>query len=289
HLLRNRIYIGKIVHKGKVHEGAHAAIVDVALFERVQAKLDAQTRRHRAAADRRTARAPLTSKLFDAAGEPMSPTTSRGKSGRSYGYYVSAPLQQGKGRANDGHVQRIAAPAIERVIAEAAQCWMPRLDDPFASIRSVHVSERGLQIALKAKRPADVIARLRDDQTLLDRSADTLTILLPIRFVTRGAKHTIFSSGTPPPQPDPVLIAALRKAHAMLRTERGLPVIDTAPSSPYDRNILRLAFLAPDIQRAILAGRQPFALNLEALKKTTIALSWSKQREALGFGDQAAP
>ncbi|MGB7418157.1 MAG: hypothetical protein WA918_03155 [Erythrobacter sp.] len=175
------------------------------------------------------------------------------------------------------------------MIAETVQRWMPRLDDPYASIRSVHVSERGLQIALKAKRPSDVIARLRDDQTLLDRSAETLTILLPIRFATRSGKHTISSSGTPPPEPDPVLIAALRKAHAMLRTERTLPLIDAAPSSPYDRNILRLAFLAPDIQRAILAGRQPFALNLEALKKTTIALCWSKQREALGFGDQTAP
>lgn len=75
----------------------------------------------------------------------------------------------------------------------------------------------------------------------------------------------------------------------MLRFERGLPVIDTAPDSPYDRNILRLAFLAPDIQRAILYGHHPLCLNLEALKKIAIPLAWSKQRKALGFGADADP
>ncbi|NQX95537.1 MAG: hypothetical protein HRT64_11585 [Erythrobacter sp.] len=71
---------------------------------------------------------------------------------------------------------------------------------------------------------------------------------MPIRFATRGSKKKIVAATSKPPQPDHVLISALRKAHTMLRTERGLPVIDTSPSSPYDRNMLRLAFLAPDIQ-----------------------------------------
>lgn len=43
----------------------------------------------------------------------------------------------------------------------------------------------------------------------------------------------------------------------MLCTEKGMPVIDTAPDSNYDHKILRRAFIAPDIQRDILAGRQP--------------------------------
>ena len=85
-----------------------------------------------------------------------------------------------------------------------------------------------------------------------------------------------------PPQPDLVLIAALRKAHAMFNSERGLPMIEAAPTSPYDRNILRLAFLAPDIQQAILAGRQPHHLNLETFKSIELPLSWLRQRELLG-------
>ncbi|WP_066548819.1 MULTISPECIES: hypothetical protein [unclassified Sphingomonas] len=80
-----------------------------------------------------------------------------------------------------------------------------------------------------------------------------------------------------------MLIAALRKAHAILGAERGLPTLDTAPTSPYDRNIRRLAFLAPDIQRAILDGRQPHHLNLKALKHVELPLNWSRQREMLRF------
>ena len=45
HLLRSPVYLGKIVHKGTVHPGAHPAIVDQALFDAVQVRLDAQRRR----------------------------------------------------------------------------------------------------------------------------------------------------------------------------------------------------------------------------------------------------
>ena len=44
-LLRNRVYRGLIVHKGRAHPGRHQAIVDTGLFEAVQARLDANTRR----------------------------------------------------------------------------------------------------------------------------------------------------------------------------------------------------------------------------------------------------
>ena len=95
------------------------------------------------------------------------------------------------------------------------------------------------------------------------------------RMVMRGTRRAS--------QPDPVLIAALRRAHAMLTHERGQPVMRTAPASPYERMILRLAFLAPDIQRDIFQGRQPMEFNLEALKKMDVPLAWSKQRAALGW------
>ena len=45
HLLRNRVYRGMIVHKGRAHPGRHQAIIDGDLFAAVQARLDANTRR----------------------------------------------------------------------------------------------------------------------------------------------------------------------------------------------------------------------------------------------------
>ena len=283
HLLRNRVYRGQITHKGQIHEGEHEAIVDAELFNQVQAKLDAQVRRHSTRAARRTIKAPLTGKLFDASGEPMSPTTSRGKSGRSYRYYVSASLQQGSRASDREFVQRLSANEIEKVIAQAMQRWVPTTDDVFANVRSVSLSVRGLQVTFETSRAAEVAVRLSDDEVILDRTTNAITVLLPTRFAKRGGKQKIVAAASRPPQPDPILISALRKAHAMLRTERGMPVMETSPDSPYDRNILRLAFLAPDIQRAILDGRHPLHLNLERIKKTTIPLAWTEQRQALGL------
>ena len=85
------------------------------------------------------------------------------------------------------------------------------------------------------------------------------------------------------------MIGALRKAHKMIQTERGLPVIHAAPTLPYDRKIQRLAFLSPDIQRDIMKGLQPPTLNLKKLLQLSIRLDWSAQKEALGWMENPAP
>lgn len=46
---------------------------------------------------------------------------------------------------------------------------------------------------------------------------------------------------------------------------------------------LRLAFLAPDLVRRILAGTRPADLSLEKLiRKTALPLSWNEQIKLLG-------
>ena len=78
--------------------------------------------------------------------------------------------------------------------------------------------------------------------------------------------------------PDPVLVKALRSAHAMLhQDDGGLPVLVTAPDTPYRRRLVRLAFLAPEIQRAIVEGRQSAGVTLTQLLKGPIPLAWSQQ------------
>jgi site-specific DNA recombinase len=54
---------------------------------------------------------------------------------------------------------------------------------------------------------------------------------------------------------------------------------DTAPSSPYERKVMRLAFLAPDIQAAILEGRQPIGLIRQRLIAGEIPAAWADQRK----------
>ena len=135
HLLRNRIYLGMIVHKGRAHPGRHHAIVDTGLFEAVQARLDANTRR-RASNREQKSNAPLAGRLFDADGRPMSPTFSYGRGGKLYRYYVSAPLQQGARRdPSDTAIRRISAPPLEVALATVLRRVIPGCpDDPITLV-----------------------------------------------------------------------------------------------------------------------------------------------------------
>ena len=143
--------------------------------------------------------------------------------------------------------------------------------------------DQGLRIALDCGANTKVAGRLGEGEEVVDLSAGSVTVTLPTALPLRGGRRLVIPSASDATRPDPVLIAALCKAHAMLSFERGLPVMTTAPASPYDKRILRLGFLAPDIQDAILQGRQPHWLNLEALRKIDMPLGWSAQREKFGF------
>ena len=95
----------------------------------------------------------------------------------------------------------------------------------------------------------------------------------------------------PPPKPDPRLIRAIVNAHrfdeSLLRGGAG-KFADQAKSEKLHRSyysqILRLAYLAPDITAAILDGHQPAGLTATMLLENShLPLSWQEQRTALGF------
>jgi DNA invertase Pin-like site-specific DNA recombinase len=284
HLLRNRIYLGQIVHRDEVYDGEHDAIVAPGLFQAVQDMLVSQARRHRVSAERRVTRAPLTGKLFDAAGEPMSPAFSRGRGGRVYRYYVSAPLQQGAPTGGEDIVQRLPAPTIERVVSEAIARWLPRTTAPLEEVRCVRVADAGLEIELDGKHVANLAGRLAEGERIVHASSKACRVLLPLALPLRGGRRLVLSGSRSSPRPDRALVEALRKAHRMLAHDRtGQPVMEAAPASPHDRKLLRLAFLAPDIQRGIIEGRHPPALNLERVMQMTIPLDWNEQRSMLGW------
>ncbi len=284
YLLRNRIYLGQIVHKDLIYEGEHDGIVEPELFDRVQTKLDGNARRHNTAAQHRVTKAPLTGKLFDENGELMSPSFSRGRSDRVYRYYVSASLQRGRGRSDDAVVRRLPAIAIEAIISETAARWMPSEEDPLAHIHTIRITDGGLVLDCTAKLSADIAQRLNGEERIIYSSAKLCRIHLPATLPLRGGQRLIIAKGKPDIRPDPTLITALRRAHSLLgRDRKGMPLIETSPSAAYLRMLLKLAFLAPDIQRGILEGRQPGSLNLQQLIKMDIPLCWKEQRTALNW------
>jgi hypothetical protein len=59
----------------------------------------------------------------------------------------------------------------------------------------------------------------------------------------------------------------------------GYAVLQASPVVPYERNMLRLAFLAPDLQTQILEGRQPHGLTLQRFIATDLPAAWDDQRK----------
>ncbi len=118
-MLKNRIYRGEIVHKGKAFPGEHAAIVDEELWKEVQGLLDVN-RLERREFDNAIEPSLLTGILFDARCEPMTPTHAV-KKGTRYRYYVSRRLIAGIDADNsDGRIdgQRLPAANLEALVMD---------------------------------------------------------------------------------------------------------------------------------------------------------------------------
>lgn len=285
HLLANPIYLGRIRHKGVIHEGGHEAIVSEELFDRVQKLLAAQAPRRRATKELRFDRSPLAGKLFDDSGEIMTPSFAKGRSGKFYRYYVSASLQQGGKHVDDGIVRRVSGPAIEGVLAEIIIGLVPICPAPLNLLTAVRLSRDGLLLDLPVKLASDIASRLSLGETIIHMDRETVRIRVPLAFPLRGGKRTVVAGRNRSANPDLKLIAALRRANDMIDRHRGMPLISTAPVSPHERKILRLAFLAPELQRDILAGHQPPSLNLERLRQIEIPLCWKQQHKVLGWSN----
>ena len=289
HLLRNRAYLGLITHKGEVHQGEHEAIVEQDLFDKVQHQLDANSRRRGKAKERSVAKAPLTGKLFDAAGEAMTPAFARNRHGTLYRYYVSASLQQGQRASDDDIIRRLPGPRLDALIKDTLGRWLPRIADPMTILDEVRLSDHGMLATLSGDHSVELHGSVAEGEEIIAVNRRRTVIKLELALPLRGGKRHIVLGKRNPGQRDRTLIAALRRAHRMASSERGMPIFETAPGSPYDNRIQRLVFLAPDIQRAIIEGRQPAGLNLERLVKTNLPLSWNEQRKALGFELSGAP
>jgi len=287
YLLRSRVYLGEVPHKDQSHPGLHEAIVDTELFEAVQAQLDENSRR-RKATGKSVAGSPLAGRLFDTDGQPMSPTFAYGRSGKLYRYYVSAPLQRGaKKDPGDAAPRRVSAATLESRLIKILTRLLPSLsEDPLELVGRIEIHARHVDLCLPLKFISKVTENLHTGELAVTdlMHPDQLRLTLPWRMQTRGGRTDILAGDRNAPQPAPSLIKALRKAHAMLDRDSGKgPILQAAPVSPWKRNLVRLAFLAPDIQRLILDGRQPDHLTLALLMKEDIPLLWSDQRRKFGI------
>ena len=89
---------------------------------------------------------------------------------------------------------------------------------------------------------------------------------------------------------DTSLVKAIVRAYKwedMLEEGAAKSITDIARKENMDRgyvsSVMRLTALAPDIITAILNGRQPQALQLSSVIRTSLPYYWEEQREMLGF------
>ena len=136
------------------------------------------------------------------------------------------------------------------------------------------------------KRSAHVTITLAADRR-------TLTVRMPITFHQhRAGKQVITPDGsewTPASRVDNALVQAIVRANRwreMLESGGYGTAADLAKAEKvndsYLSRTLRLTLLAPDIVEAILDGRQPRALEVQALMRP-VPQAWNEQRAALGF------
>ena len=298
HLLRNRIYLGEVVHKGAVYPGEHEAIVDEELWNAVQDKLNGNVVRQRQS--RIESGALLGGLIFDDRGNRMSPTHTM-RRGNRYRYYISQTILRGC-REEAGSLPRIGADDVEELVVEALGRQLS--PDQFAPVPGIWTSEtralvrdsvervvvhgNEIEIILKAKAEGPAVECVTGDAD--DTAQSVLKIRLPDAR-PRARKEIIVpgGAGSAARRIDQALILSIARARSWLRALRESEYTATSEialrfglGDAHVRRLLRLGFLAPDIVEAIVEGRQPRSLTVKILLRG-IPLAWSDQRTAFGF------
>jgi site-specific DNA recombinase len=307
-LLKNRAYIGETTHKGASYPGEHKAILEPELFDAAQERL-AASRRRTLGKPSVPQDAPLAGLVFDDRGAPMLATYSTKPGGRRYTYYASRPGKDGS--SSEATISRVPAAALEGLVTHELSRLGLRtasaVKDSWIDIRSlvqrIEIEPDALTIrfdrfaALRCWRTVqdlgdrDLIRHhqnhLATGEELLDEK-ECLVLKLPIRARFRGGRAGMLRApGVVPrsPAPDPALIKAIARAHRwkdMLVAGEVASVEALAARVKQERRhvgrTLSLAFLAPDLTRAILRGGQPAGLRLTHLLDADIPLSWREQR-----------
>lgn len=287
YLLKNRTYLGEILHRGQRYEGEHEAIVSRELFDAVNEQLAQQS--HGKSQARAATTSILAGRIFDDRGHRMTPAHAQKGTAR-YRYYVSCALAQGR-KSEAGSVYRVPAPEIETVVINALRNLAQAGDGPQMP---AEVSDRELvetYIDRVVVRKGQLSLTLRD-QT--DPQASHTLSWSPAPH--RRRREVIAPSADVPdmPQRKPIraeararLIDAIVKARSWVNELVSDANVTTdliadreGCSERSVRLTLNLAFLAPDIVQAAINGTLPGGAGLSRLAQ--LPPDWQEQLRQIG-------
>jgi site-specific DNA recombinase len=331
-ILKNRIYIGEICHKGKSHRGKHQAIISQELWDRVQARLRSDHQGHRNGV-RASAPSLLVGMVRDTEGNRFTPSHAV-KNGKRYRYYVCQPGVRNPELASRS-VMRLPAHDLEDLISARVASF---LHSPSEIIDQLGVASdqpertRELLAAAQNKAKAWTLMSPSEHSDFLRKVIQTVVVQeneIILLLCRQALRELLGSDSQPQPATDDALHSPLIRlnipaklkrfggevrlmippgSHGKTNSRPSIPLINAIARAhdwhgriinrqatnqrelakqagvdhTYVGRILRLAFLAPDIVEAILAGHQPPELTLLQLRDK-LPLSWEEQRTILGL------
>jgi DNA invertase Pin-like site-specific DNA recombinase len=286
--LRNHFYIGEVRYKGEVFPGEQPAILDRALFEAVQTQLDQQRTNHAKA--RQKSQSLLTSRIFDARGNRMTPSYAV-KKGVRYRYYISAPLIQGQPN-KAAKLKRIPAAEIETLIISAVRKHLagtphtteetPDLDSLNDSelisshigrvdVKQDHLAVQFTQTNLRENIPWTKKAAKRPREIILPASTLSHPDPRPIRAETRAKLVTAIAKGRH--WLDELIAGTVTNVEQIAAREKC--------SIRQVNRTITLAFITPRLVQAAVDGRLPRGVGVATLRD--FPAEWTRQYERLGL------
>lgn len=291
HILSNKVYPGKIVHKNKEYDGLHEPIISEELFNNVQNLLKANSVERKHATNEKNGSL-LTGLLYDDIGNKMSPSASNANN-KHYHYYVSQSIKNPIDYER-GEITKISAGEIEKFVQDDLVKLLQNTHRMQSYLENYPVEQQKIILEQMQNFEPDKVF-LRTAVKRVDLKTDNISISYDINYIIKyfvtlafnaEFKHTeedeliiinniqVRISLTPQRQNkiiipgkanyDMKLIQAIVKSfwYNKLGAEKKLPI---EARNGNNKRLRKLRFLPPEIIESIMNGTQDPELNVKKL------------------------
>jgi site-specific DNA recombinase len=309
YILTNPTFAGRIRHRNVVHEGLHVAIIDPERWERIQAQLQegAPRSRSKVAANQKSL---LCGKLFDETGDRLTPSHAKTRKGIRLRYYISHRLVTSS-RETHLDAWRLPAAELETKIAELVRSTLTdhafvtrivpggraeeigrvrsqlleltnakKIEDLLCLVERIEIAPGNIQITLNGIILAE---KLGSAEGTIEN--DEMVQSFPFQLRKRGVETKLILADSQTGN-DETLIRNIARAHhwfkQLIMGKTFAQIARADKTSPRRvQQMIELAFLAPDIVRDVLDGKQPLGFTSEWNSRHSLPSDWNEQRQLL--------